>query len=214
MGQVVGVVAAVGVFVALLVIGEIGARRWKVDPESSRRLVHLSSGVVAAGLPAFLSFPAVVVLALVFIPFLAASRRMGLFPAVHEVERATWGEVYFPLGVLLAAALFPDPVPYAYGVLVMGVSDPVAGFAGHHYGRRGHRLLATGKTNLGSTAFFATTLVVTLGAVALTVGLSALSVVVIPALAVTLTVVEGMCGGGADNVVLPVVGAALLSLAT
>ncbi len=62
-----------------------------------------------------MSFPEVVALCLLFIPFMAVSRRIGLFPSVHGVERVTWGEVYFPLGVLLAAALFPHLVRYGYG---------------------------------------------------------------------------------------------------
>lgn len=130
MREVLAVGAASVVFVSVLVIAEAATRRWAIDPEVSRRLVHLSSGVLAAGLPLVMSFPTIVALALLFIPFMVVSRRMGLFPAVHGVERATWGEVYFPLGVLLAAVLFPRSTPYAYGVLVMGVSDPFAGFAG------------------------------------------------------------------------------------
>jgi hypothetical protein len=119
-GDVVAVGLASLVFVALLASAEAATRRWTIEPEASRMLVHLSSGVVAAGLPLVMSFPAIVVLALLFIPFMAVSRRIGLFPAVHGVERVTWGEVYFPLGILVAAALVPYPVPYAYGVLVMG----------------------------------------------------------------------------------------------
>jgi dolichol kinase len=47
--------------------------------------------------------------------------------------------------VLLAAALIPRSTPYAYGVLVMGVSDPFAGFAGQRYGRRAYRALGAHK---------------------------------------------------------------------
>lgn len=211
MRQVLTVGAASVVFVAVLLAGEVATRRWAIDPEVSRKLVHLSSGVLAAALPLVMTFPAIVALALLFIPFMVVSRRVGLFPAVHGVERATWGEAYFPLGVLLAAAVFPQTTPYAYGVLVMGVSDPLAGFAGQRYGRRAYRVLGAHKTYLGSGVFFVTTLVLTLAAVARTHDLSVGSLAVVPLLAAILTVVEGLSGRGLDNVLLPAVAAGLLT---
>lgn len=213
MGQVLAVGAASVVFVAVLATAEAAARRWVISPEIARRLAHVSSGVLAAGLPLVMSFPAVVVLAALFIPFMVVSRRMGLFPAVHGVERATWGEAYFPLGVLLAAALFSELAPYAYGVLVMGVSDPVAGLVGQRYGRRAYRVLRAHKTYLGSTVFFTTTLVLTLGTLVVADDLSLRALTVVALLAGILTIVEGISGGGLDNVVLPPAAAGLLSLA-
>lgn len=212
MREVLAVAAASIVFVSVLVVAEAATRRWAIEPELSRRLVHLSSGLLAAGLPLVMPFSAIVVLALLFIPFMVVSRRMGLFPAVHGVERLTWGEAYFPLGVLLAAALFPSSAPYAYGVLVMGVSDPFAGIAGQRYGRGAYRVLRAHKTYLGSSVFFMTTLVLTLGTVAVTHGLSARSIAVVPLLAAALTTVEGLSGRGLDNVLLPTAGAGLLSV--
>jgi hypothetical protein len=73
------VVAASAFFVALLASAEVATRRWQISPEHTRRLVHVSSGVVAAALPLIMSFPAVVVLSLLFIPFMVVSRRIGLF---------------------------------------------------------------------------------------------------------------------------------------
>lgn len=213
MRQVLAVGAASVMFVSVLVAAEAATRRWAIDPEVSRKLVHLSSGVLAAGLPLVMSFPAIVALALLFVPVMVVFRRMGLFPAAHGVERKTWGEAYFPLGVLLAAVLLPRSTPYAYGVLVMGVSDPFASFGGQRYGRRAYRLLGAHKTYLGSTVFFVTTLALTLGTVALADGLSARSIAVVPILAGALAIVEGFSGGGLDDVVLPPVAAGLLSLA-
>lgn len=212
MRQVLAVGAASLVFLSVLAAAEAATRRWSIAPEVSRRLAHLASGVLAAALPLVMSFPAVVVLALLFIPFMVISRRRGLLPAIHGVERATWGEAYFPLGVLLTAALFPAPAPYAYGVLVMGVSDPFAGFAGQRYGRRSYRVLRAHKTYVGSAVFLVTTLVLSVGVMAVASGLSPSSIAVVPGLAVGLTAVEGLSGGGIDNVLLPVVAAGLLSL--
>jgi dolichol kinase len=210
------IVAAAGfsvVFVALLAGAEATNRRWKVEPELARKSAHVSSALVAATLPWFTSFPAVAVLALLFVPFMLLSRRLDLFPAVHAVERSTLGEMWFPLGVAAVALAVPDRGPYAFGVLVMGLSDAAAGVAGQRYGHRAFRILGAWKTYAGSATFLLTTLALTLAALAATGGLSPASVPVALGVAAALTLVEAALGGGTDNLVLPVVGAALLSLA-
>jgi dolichol kinase len=211
-GQVLALAGAGAFFVSLLAAAEAATRRWKLEPEQSRKLAHVSSGVAAACLPLVMSFPAIVVLAALFVPFMVVSRRVGLFPAVHGVERATWGEAWFPLGVLLAAALFPHPVPYAFGVLVMGLSDAAASAAGRRWGHRAYQVLGAQKTYAGSAAFLVVTVVLTAAALATAGGVSARSVPAVLAVAAALTVVEGLAGGGVDNVLLPVVGAGLLTL--
>ena len=155
-----------------------------------------------------------VVVAALFVPFMLASRKFGIFPAVHSVERSTLGEVYFPLGVGLAAALVPSAVPYTFGVLVMALSDAFASLAGRRWGKRKYSVFRADKTLLGSGVFLASTVVLTLGALALGGRLTAGSVAAGLALALGLTIVEGVLAGGIDNVVLPVAGAALLALIT
>jgi phytol kinase len=198
------------VFVALLAGAEASHRRWKVEPEVARKSAHVSSALVAAALPWFMSFRAVAVLALLFVPFMLISRRLDLFPAVHSVERSTLGEMWFPLGVVVVALAVPEHGSYAYGVLVMGLSDAAAGLVGRRYGHRAFRILGAWKTYAGSAAFFATTVALTVAALGLIGGVSPATVV---GLAATLTVVEASLGGGSDNLVLPVTAAGLLTLA-
>jgi dolichol kinase len=203
MGDVTAVAASSGVFVGLLAGAEASSRRWKLGAEAARKTAHLAAGLVAAALPLFMSFPAVAVLSLLFVPFMLVSRRLDLFPAVHGVERSTLGETYFPLGVCLAALAFPHHAPFAFGVLVMGLADAAAGVAGQRYGHRAYRLFTAWKTYAGSGAFFATTLVL---AVAFAPAPAAIAV------AAALTLAEAAFGGGTDNLVLPVAAAGLLTL--
>ena len=58
-----------------------------------------------------------------------------------------------------------------------------------------------------------TTLLITLAAVTVAHGPTVRSIAVVPLLAAVLTMVEGLSGGGVDNVLLPPVAAGLLSLA-
>jgi phytol kinase len=206
------VAAAAAVFLGLLGAGELASRRLKLDPEISRKLVHLCSGVVAAFLPYFMEFKSVVILAALFIPFMLASRKVGLFPAVHRVERSTLGEIYFPLGVGLAAALVPVRGPYVYGILVMGIADALASIVGQRYGRRSYRALGSRKTFLGSAVFYLAAALIGV-AVMGALGAHPPALLIVPVLlAVPLTLIEAALGGGTDNAVLPLAAAALLAL--
>ncbi len=159
-----------------------------------------------------MSFPAVIVVAALFVPFMLVSRRFGIFPSVHSVERSTLGEIYFPLGVGLAAAAFPRAIPYGYGVLVMALSDAFASLAGGRWAGRSYSVFRAHKTVTGSAVFFVTTLALTLIALAVPGRLTLTSCVAAIGVALVLTMVEGTLAGGIDNVVLPVAGAGLLLL--
>lgn len=197
-------------FVSLLALSELAARRWSLRPEAGRKVAHVSCGVLAAALPLALPFAAIALLAGAFVPFMVISRRLHLFPLVHGGERTTHGEVFFPLGVLFAAALVPHRVPYVFGVLVLAISDAAASIAGERFGRRSYRLLGAHKTYVGSAAFFATTIVVGAFSLGLADRASAIDLAAVVAIAAIATVEEGLAGGGADNVVLPVSAAAML----
>ncbi len=211
MHQVLAVAVAAVVFLALLGSVEAATRRWKILADDSRRIAHVSSALVAASLPVFMAFGSVVVLSVGFIAVMVVAKRMDLFPAVHSVDRSTLGEVYFPLGVALTAALVPERLPYAYGVLVMGVSDAAASYAGQRHGHLAYRVFSASKTWLGSAVFGATTVVITAVALGLSGHRALPAAALSAALAIVLTAVEGVSGGGVDNAVLPVAGAALLA---
>lgn len=210
MPVVAGLVGSAAAFIALLTLAEASARRWHLQAEVGRKLAHVSSAVTAAALPLVLPFPAIAGLAAAFVPFMILSRRCQLFPVLHSAERSTFGEIYFPLGVLAAALLVPDGPAYSFGVLVMGIGDALASLIGQRFGRKEYRVFGAMKTYLGSAALLATTLVLGVLTAAILVGISGNVVLIVIGIAAVITIEEGVFGGGADNVVLPVTAAALL----
>jgi dolichol kinase len=214
MGDVVAVGGFSVVFIAVLATADWLHRRWRVGDEAARKFAHVACGLVAAVLPEFMSFAAIAVLAALFIPFMLVSRRYGIFPAVHRAERSTLGELYFPVGVLVVAVLFPEPAAYTYGVLVMAVSDAAAGLLGKRFGHRTYRISGALKTYVGSFAFFASTLVITCAVLALGEPSASLFLLTAASISLLLSLVEGSLGGGIDNVVLPGAAAGLLTLMT
>jgi dolichol kinase len=191
-------------FLAWFSLVEAATRRLRVSREVSRKLVHVTAGLAAAAMPAVLGFGEIAVLGVLFAAAMYASRRLGLLRSIHEVERATWGEVCLPLGVAAAAVLAPDPARYACAVAIVALSDPAACLAGRRIG--GPRLPGGTKTVAGSTAFLAT---------ALAVGLALLPdrPAVMVAVAVATTLVEAASSRGLDNVTVPVTAACVLLVA-
>lgn len=205
--------AAAAAFISLLALAEWAARTWSMTPERGRKLAHVVGGVMSACLPLLLPFPTIAALSGAFVPFMVVTRRLGVFPVIHGAERSTYGEVYFPLGVMGAALLVPHAVEFAFGVLVMGLADAAASLAGQRFGKRSYRLPWGVKTYLGSTVFFATTLVLGVLAALAMEGLDGASVFPLLAIALVATAAEALAGGGADNVILPIGAAAMLEAA-
>lgn len=178
------------------------SRRLPVAPEVLRKLVHIGGALLAVPLPLVLSYREIVVLGLLFAALMTISRRRRIFSAVHDVDRRTYGEILFPLGVAVLAAAFPHREPYVYGVLVLGLADGLAALVGTRYGRM---RLPGGKSVWGSATFF----VVALAAALALVGPSYVALVA----AVALTATEAGLRRGFDNLVVPGLAALLLSLA-
>ena len=216
--ELVNEVLAVGafslVFIGLLAVADWLHSRWHVEPEHARKFAHVAGGLVAAALPLFMTFGSIAVLSALFIPFMVITRKLDIFPSVHRAERSTLGDVYFPLGILIVACVFPDRAPYMFGVLVMAISDAAAGLIGKRFGRRGYRFVGAWKTYVGSGVFFGATLM--LACITLAISGTPTTQILISAtlLALTLMTVEGALGGGADNAVLPAASAGLLTLFT
>ncbi len=199
-------------FTSLCVGVEVLARRAGVlSPELVRKLAHISSASFAALLPLVLGFDEIALLGVLFAALMAASQRIGIFTAIHAVSRDTYGEVLFPLGISALALACPSPLPFAYGVLVLGLGDGLAALVGERYGRRRIPLLQTNKTLWGTGAFLTVCFALGVALLAPT-GVSPLYLLAAAAvIAIALTPVELFLTYGLDNLALPPVAGLLLT---
>lgn len=191
---------------------EIIAKKSKLKKETSRKLVHILSGTTAAFMPFILSFREIVYLSILFIPVMLASKKANVFSSIHEVKRNTYGEVYFPVAILVTALMFPEKPLYIYGILVMALGDGLASIIGQRYGKQKFSILGGQKSYVGSATFFLITMFIGL-AVLVIFGISALPAIVFSiSMAAILTAVEACLSYGLDNLVLPPLAASLMFL--
>lgn len=185
----------------VIVVGvELLARSFRLPLEVTRKATHILTGMTVALAALYVGHWYIVLLAALFILVIAVSRSRGIFRSIHDPERTGIGELWYPVGILLAALLFEDPKVFMYAVLVLAVSDGLAGLVGKFYGKRRIGFFSTPKTYVGSAVFMVTAF-----------GLSLL--VVPPAVAVGaaiyLTLIELLSFRGLDNLILPLAAGAI-----
>jgi dolichol kinase len=127
------------------------------------------------------------------------SLRMRLLGSVHAVARPGWGEIFFPLGIALAALLYLPSNQHLYSLstLVLAISDPLANIVGNRAnGNRGSRLLF-GKSLPGSLAFLASSALICVAFLPVPQALL---------LSSALTITEAVSPLGSDNLTIAAVG--------
>lgn len=175
--------------------------------ETPRKLVHIITGIFISFWPLFMSFRWIQVLSLVLFLVVFASKRFHIFRAVHSVERPTYGELLFPLGVLVAATFAQSGWAYMAAVLHLSLADGFAALVGVRYWPRfGYRIFKQPKTYIGTGVFY----MISLTIIATTMlfdpaayeSHAVLAIVFIPAVA---TAIENIAVFGTDNLLVPVV---------
>jgi phytol kinase len=201
------------VLVGLMLALERKARRGEWRHETTRRVAHVLACLYAIvshdALPLWLFVLACSLFALA----LVVSRRMKALTSVHTTRRASLGEIYLPVGIIIAALAgllpWPEPgaIPYTLvsrgpdvflaTILILALADVAAGVTGD-------LLRAESKTRLGSLAFFGVSILV--------VQACGFSTLLSLAVAVVATLVERVSSRGTDNLTVPLAAGLMLAL--
>jgi phytol kinase len=189
----------------LFLIFEIIKRAKILSVDSTRSIVHTSSALIACTFPLYLSLTHIIFISCFFFIFLIISKYITLLESIHNVERKTWGEVYFPLGIaIIAWSFLPDNIlNYEIAILIFGISDVLANIVGKHYGSHPLKFLGCTKTIEGSSAFF-----ISIFAILIIFKISPLTAIFI---SLVTTISEFISPYGSDNLTVPIVTSILLT---
>jgi phytol kinase len=194
---------------AVLVASEIWWHHKRPHNEFSRKFIHITVGTFAAFWPYFLSWNEIMFLSLAFLIVVSASQFIGLFKAIHSVERPTWGEVCFAITVGVLAALTPEPLIFTAALLHISLSDGLAALVGIKFGRGNeYKVFGHKKSRAGSAAFFGSSLAILGGYAFLSV--DAPHLLILLGLAAAATALENVAVRGIDNLAVPLLIAATL----
>lgn len=202
------------VFVGLLLVLRRCGRA--VQPETSRKLFHVSMGLFVLTLPLLFAtvWPVVILSALTIIMMIAlrtvASLKDKLGSVICGVKRRSLGEIYFPLGVGSVFCLSNgDRVLYSVPILVLALADAAAALVGVRYGRLRFRAVDGYKSVEGSIAFFAVSFTSVFLSLRL-FGCAGETALMALALSFILMIVEALAWRGLDNALIPLCGFFLL----
>lgn len=209
------IVCLSGIF-ALLLISELLGQKKILRGDLQRQFVHITVGSFIAFWPWLVSFDTIAWLGAAMLAIVLINRRKKLADFYSEVDRTSYGDIFYALAVIFAAILADDKIFFALAILTMALGDGLANVVGQKYGKKWkYKFLGHTKTVVGSMAIWLVSLSV------LGVGLlfaqefvdySAYTtlLLVMPPL---LVLVENTAIWGLDNLVVPVVVLLALNLA-
>ena len=134
------------------------------------------------------------------------SKYISLLSHIHKVDRKTWGEIFYPLGIMIAAISFlPNAIAsFRIVVLILGVSDLLANIIGTHLGSHSFEVFKCRKTIEGSIAFFISTLIILL--------IFQINPLIAIFISMIASMAEFLSPYGSDNLIVPIIVSVLLIL--
>lgn len=208
----------------ILVAGEYLSRKRILKGEFARKFVHILTATFVAFWPLFLSHYQIAILSLVFVVIVVVVKKFKILRSFKSVRRATYGEIWYALGIGLVALLFQSDAIFTIAILQMALADGFAAVVGVGLGKKAinYRYKNVNKSIAGSLTFlfisFTLNLIYWFGfngqALSLSIVSPALPVLLSASSAIILTFTEIIAPKGSDNVVVPVLAATLLWLPT
>jgi dolichol kinase len=166
--QVAIAFGSVGVLLGLMALVRLAARQRHINPEVSRKLIHVATGLYALILhwlfpdrwPVYMLI-GVTLVAMIILRLPALSG--GLGQTLHAVERRSYGDFLLATAVGLCFFLSGgEALLYILPIAVLTLADAAAALAGTTYGRQRFTVEAGQKSVEGTVVFFTVTLLIAL----------------------------------------------------
>jgi phytol kinase len=191
----------------VLVISELLWRQKKLSDELTRKTVHVSVAVFVAFWPYYMSYKQIQLVAIAFLVGIIVSRYLHIFRGILHVKRKTFGDMFFPLSILIIAILEPANLVFTIALLHIGLSDGIAALVGKRLGKKNqYKIFGQIKSVAGTLTFIAISLIILVSAKLLNpneaIGLSWINVIIMPPI---LAFVENVSAFGADDLTIPLV---------
>ena len=207
--SMIQVIISIAAAIVALIITELFAFKNVIKQELARKISHIVISASVISWVFFVNMQVILGLGLIFLAAAIVERELNIFSSARYVGRRSWGELFFPLGLVIIAFLDPSKWIFISAMLYLGAADSAAALIGKAKGK--HRYFNK-KSLEGSAAFFAVSVFVTVWVVLIApTGLSGnwTAVIWLPFVA---TIVEALSPWGLDNLFIPVLVVAVLKL--
>lgn len=198
---------------SVLLLAELLNRFVSLEPEITRKLVHIGTGQVILiawwlQMPAWVGIGAGVLASVIAL----LSYRFPILPGINSVGRQSFGTFFYAVSIgVLIAWFWPlqKPEYAALGILVMAWGDGLAALIGLRFGRNRYELWGNKKSWEGSFTMAIVTYAVCYGILVTVQGFILPTWLVPIAVALFATGLEAFSKFGIDNLTVPLGSAAL-----
>ena len=141
---------------------EVLKRKNILSVNSTRRLIHIGAAIIAYTFPNYLSLEQALIMCFIVLLMMVFSRYKSVLSHIHKVSRKTWGEIFYPLGMMIATFVFlPNSVGnFRIIILILGISDLLANIIGTNWGVHSFIVFNCKKSLEGLIAFFLSAFVI------------------------------------------------------
>lgn len=191
----------ISVFV-LLRIAELLRKNGYIHGEISRKFVHITVGSFVATWAFYLTNWMIAVMCVAFFIVVLVSRYLKLFPSIYNVSRQTWGDMLFPIGIVLCAFISKEPFIFAASILHLSLGDGFAAVVGETHGRTNSYSIFGNKKSIAGSATFLIISIVIVGLFCAIQGLNIFDTKIF-LISIGLMILENISWNGSDNIFVP-----------
>ena len=138
-----------GIVGAIVLIVQLFFHFKLIVGEHSRKLIHILTAVWMATWRFNLTHLEVTYLGLALLSGIFFVKQFKLFNSIFDVDRVTYGEFIFVIGIIATSLVFPDPRVYALAIINLGVADGLAALIGKRYGKTKYNVFGSTKSLVG-----------------------------------------------------------------
>jgi len=201
--MIAAVLSVLVVFIILLV-SEWLWRTKRLRGEFGRKLVHISVGSFVAFWPFYMSFHYIQLISLAFLLVVLISSKLHLFHAVYKIDRKSWGNILFAVGIGLTALLTSSHWIFMAAILHLSLADGLAAVIGKHFGQaRQYKVFTATKSVVGTATFWLVSALILLYVLTQGATSQTLTLPLLIWLPVASAVIENLGIYGLDNVLVP-----------
>lgn len=216
--QIIYTIVYLVAFFGLIQFSELLYHKFRLRAEITRKTAHIVGSLSSLSfLKMFHSHWYVFIIGLTFFILLLVSNRKKFYKSINLVERKSIGSFLLPISIYLLYLFYEftnDKLFFVLPVLILGISDSLAGLVGSGYYKK-NTISISGislkKTYAGSITFFVTSFIITITNFSyysfhnniLVYGLY---------FAFIITFTEAISSNGIDNITVPMVTVLLLCI--
>jgi len=215
----IGMLIAASGTAFILLLGEYLWQKRTLKGEYARKFVHILAATYAASWPFFISRISITLLSVIFILSLVIIKKTGLFKSMHSIKRATYGEIWYAVGIGVLVLVFRDNLVYAVAVLHMALADGFAAIVGVSLNKNAKKFVFNGYTKsiAGSFTFLLISFLLNIFYWTVVAHPTLVTLNLSPALyslisAMALSLAEIVSPKGSDNIIVPALAGFLLWL--